>query len=285
MKPLIAGAALVAILLLRKKKDVLKDVKDKSTPDIIALQNQYSVTENLTQAVEFASYGAGIGATLGGPIGLVVGAAVGWAAGLIALALRGGVRMGLEIRRIVRSKYREMGFPKQADEFLLFATMLGATSRALGIGSDGNLYVPISGNHAIDWPASFDRTSLESYMDTFWGVLTGYERNTPELNAIIARLARPNWPPIDAPVIHKLSLVPGKWRGTDEGQSLEDVPYLNSMNPRLDVPWGGKLVYFGRLAESPLAYKVALKWAAKKFGVSNEPWCISAIEQITGGDA
>lgn len=282
MKLVIAGAALVVILSLRRKKDIPPSVSDKSAPDIIRLQNQYSVAENLTQAVEFASYGGGIGATLGGPIGLVVGTAIGWAAGLIALALRGGVRMGLEIRKIVRNKYREMGFPAQADEFLLFATMLGATSRALGIGSDGNVYLPISGNHAIDWPASFDRQSLESYIDTFWGVLAGYERNTPELNAIIARLDRPHWPPIDAPVVHSISLVPGKWRGTDAGQSLEDVPYLNSMNPRLHKPWGGKLVYFGRLAESPLAYKVALKWAAKKFGVSNEPWCVSAIEQIAG---
>lgn len=287
MKAAIAGAALIAILMLRRKKNLLQSVSSESAPDIANLQNQYSVQENLTQAAEMAAMGGGAGAALGGPIGFVVGTAVGWAAGLIALAIRGGVRMGLEIRKIVRKKYRELGFPNEtpANEFLLFATMMGATSRILAIDRFGKVYVPYYEDNGKNYPeaSTFNRQSLESYIDTFWTAFTEFRKYTPELADIISRLGRL---PYGNPAYLTLDLeMGGKWTQTGEGKPLEDVPFLWTKKPRLGKPVPKELmVYTGRLAENPLAYQMALRWAARKFGVQNEPWCVSAINALTGGN-
>jgi len=69
---------------------------------------------------------------------------------------------------------------------------------------------------------------------------------------------------------------------TREGEILEDVPFLNTIQPRLDVNHSRRKVFTGLLKENPAALKLALRWSAPFFGVQNEPWLDEAIETLGG---
>lgn len=291
-KVLIAGGALIAIIALRSRKkiDAITSISQESAPRISQLQQDYSLGENLTRAAELVAMGAGAGAGIGGPIGGVVGAAVGWAAALIAAALRGGVEMGAEIRKMIRNQYKEAGFPNttQAMEFLTFATYLGATDVPFGVGEDGRVYLAKNAPRGD----SARRDNIEGFINTFWSVLLNFERVSPALKRFYnergyypgGSAERPYGDSRNQGVLYfRIEMPDGRWKGTKPGQSLADVPWLSTKHPECGVlVQGVRMVYTGLLRENPGAYRVALSWAAKTYGVQNEAWALNAVNAITG---
>lgn len=289
---IIAGAAVALILLLRRKK-ALEVVQEKVNFEVDRLRSKFSVNQNLAMAVEFASFGGGAGFALGGPIGFVVGTGVGWVAGLIALAIRGGVRMGLEVRNAIAAQFRELGFPNEAAamDFLIFAVYLVSTNRCLTVCENGQIQVPFLPDRA-HWGGESQAGTIEGYVDTFWSMLfpstVQPDKCTTALRELISRNGHGSREYIDGyqvgtpdrPVHFDLALPPGRWGGTKKGGSLEDVPFLATLAPALDVPHMRRRIYTGLLRENPTALKLALRWSATKFGVQNASWLNEAIDTL-----